>query len=220
MSGLHRKWRKLAAYAIAWLPFGVVRRWLLAGLFGADIHPTARIAWGVIIAVQHFRCGKGVVIRRGNSFIGPFDVELADQVFIGRWNRFECGEAVADASQAHMGYARKLSVGQAALINDSHIFDVVGEVRIGAGTWVAGYQSHFLTHGASAVERDIVIGERCYLGSAVRFVPGSGVGDGCMVGMGAVVTKRMAVTNAVIGGVPAKVLRERAEGEYRFERYW
>lgn len=220
MSGIGRKLLKLAAYGVAWLPFAIVRRSLLVWVFGADIHPSARIAWGVIIAVPRFKCGQGVVIRRGTSFIGPFAVELADKVFIGRWNRFECGEAVADPSQAHMGYARRLVVGQAALINDSHIFDVVGEVRIGAGTWVAGYQSHFLTHGASAVERDIHIGERCYLGSAVRFVPGSGVGDGCMVGMGAVVTKRLQVTNAVIGGVPAKVLRERAEGEYRFERYW
>jgi serine acetyltransferase len=40
---------------------------------------------------------------------------------------------------------------------------------------------------------------------------GTSVGDGCIVGMGAVVVKPIEATGALIGGVPAKVIAENAE---------
>ncbi len=218
---LRTKLFKATTMVIAWTPLEPLRRLMLNLVPGYRIAPSARIGWGVVIAVNRFVCGERVVIRRGNSFMGPFDVELADEVFIGRGNRFECGDAAADPSQAHMGYARRLIVERKALINDSHLFDLLGEIRIGEGSWVAGFQSQFLTHGAGAMERDIRIGRGCFLGSAVRFAPGSGVGDACMVGMGSVVTKRLDVDNAVIAGVPARFLRQReSDGDYRFEKHW
>jgi acetyltransferase-like isoleucine patch superfamily enzyme len=218
---LRNKLFKATTMVIAWAPFEPLRRWMLNLVPGYRIASSARIGWGVVVAVNRFECGECVVIRRGNCFMGPFDVELADEVFIGRGNRFECGDSAAAPSQAHKGYARRLIVGRKALINDSHLFDLLGEIRIGEGSWVAGFQSQFLTHGAGAMERDIRIGSGCFIGSAVRFAPGSGVGDACMVGMGSVVTKQLYVDNAVIAGVPARFLRHRAsESDYRFEKDW
>jgi len=218
---LRAKLLKATAMAIAWMPLAALRRALLNLMPGYRIAGSARIGWGVVIAVSRFTCGERVIIRRGTTFFGPFDVELAEDVFIGRWNRFECGDSAADPSQAHMGYARRLIVGARALINDSHLFDLLGEIRIGEGAWVAGFQSQFLTHGAGVMDRDIVIGRDCFLGSAVRFAPGSGVGDACLVGMGSVVTKRLDVSHAVVAGVPARCVRQREETDgYRFERGW
>jgi len=71
------------------------------------------------------------------------------------------------------------------------------------------------------MNRDIAIGEKCFLGTALRFAPGSGVADRVIVGMGAVVTKRLPESDVIVGGLPAKVLRVRGEADvYAFERTW
>ena len=67
--------------------------------------------------------------------------------------------------------------------------------------------SQFWTHGAGVVDRNIQIGRDCYLGSAIRFALGSGVGDNVIVAMGSVVTKKFEESMVMIGGVPATVLK-------------
>jgi len=54
----------------------------------------------------------------------------------------------------------------------------------------------------------VLIGENCYLGSAVRFAPGSSVGNSVLVAMGSVVASALPVDMALVGGVPARVLKE------------
>jgi acetyltransferase-like isoleucine patch superfamily enzyme len=68
--------------------------------------------------------------------------------------------------------------------------------------------SQFWTHGAGVIDRDIQIGRDCYLGSAVRFAPGSGIGNNVIVALGSVVTEKFDISKAMIGGVPAKVLKK------------
>lgn len=217
---MNRKVKLLLANAIARLPGKGLRRLLYRSLMGYRIAGDAVIAPGVVIAVDSFSCGANVTIRRGTSFTGPITVELGEGTFVGRWNRFDCGEAAAQPAQAHMNYARRLTTGRKCLINESHLFDVLGHISIGDGSWVAGFQSQFMTHGASVMNRDIAIGNDCFLGSAVRFAPGSGVGDRVMVAMGAVVTKVIPGSDVVVGGLPAKVLRERQDNDYEFRRNW
>ena len=54
---------------------------------------------------------------------------------------------------------------------------VKGDVVIGDGSWIAGHASQFWTHGLSVADRDIHIGKKNYIGSAVRFAPGAAIGD-------------------------------------------
>lgn len=218
---MKRKLRLALALLIANLPGKSVRRALYSLLPGVEIAADAVIGHRVIIAVDRFVCGKGVTIRRGTSFIGPIEVELGDGTFIGRWNRIECGEAAAAPSQAHMNYRRRFETGRNCLVNESHLIDVLGLVSIGDGSWLAGFASQFLTHGAGTMNRDIRIGRDCFLGSAVRFAPGSGVADRTIVAMGSVVTKFIAETDVVVGGVPARILKAReGDGDYTFQKTW
>lgn len=53
----------------------------------------------------------------------------------------------------------------------------------------------------------ITIGCNVWIGRRVMFMPGSGVGDNCVVAAGSVVTK-VFPPNVVIGGVPAHILRK------------
>jgi acetyltransferase-like isoleucine patch superfamily enzyme len=215
------KIKKILALAISYLPSGGLRVSAYRSLLGYRFGPGCQLGLGVLIAVDHFEAGANVRIRRGTSFMGPITVRLGDKTFIGRFNKIECGDNAGDASQAHMQYAREFITGHDSLINEAHLFDVLGRIQLGNGSWIAGFSSQFLTHGAGTMNRDIVIGDDCFLGSAVRFAPGSGVGNQVVVGMGSVVTKRLAQDNVVVGGVPAKVIKERQdESDYVFEKGW
>lgn len=139
-------------------------------------------------------------------------VSIADEVKIGNFNQFICGFWTLQHGDK---YARRLDIGAGALITSSHYFDVCGLLEIGAGSWVAGVGSQFWTHGAGIARRHVRIGKDCYLGSAVRFGPGAAIGDGVMVALGSVVTRRFAGNHLLIGGAPASVVMSRYDWQSR-----
>jgi acetyltransferase-like isoleucine patch superfamily enzyme len=59
------------------------------------------------------------------------------------------------------------------------------------------------------IESDVVIGPRSWLGANVVVLPGVTIGEGAVVAAGAVVTSSVPAF-AIVGGVPAKVLKYRA----------
>ncbi len=213
--------RRALALLISRLPVSGLRIALYRALLGYRFGRGCVLGYGVELAVDSFAAGDGVIIRRHTAFVGPLEVVLGDRTFVGRFNKIECGDGAASPSVKHMKYTRRFETGADSLINEGHLFDVLGTIRIGRGSWIAGFASQFLTHGASVADRDINIGEQCFLGSAVRFAPGSGIADRVIVGMGAVVTKRLPDSNVVIGGLPARVIKVRHDSdEYGFVRTW
>lgn len=203
------KIKLLLATLVSLLPFWQVRLFFYRLFPGYDIADGVRIGHFARISVQTFVCGPKVIIGRNTRFKGPMIAEIGEGVYIGRDNFFECGDVTVRPEKAYMNYTRTLKVGKDCLISEDHFFDIYGTVAIGEGTWVAGRSSQFWTHGASAQDRDIHIGSKCYIGSAVGFAPGSSIGDRVVVGMGAVVPGKVDLSDVLLGGVPAKVLRKR-----------
>lgn len=60
---------------------------------------------------------------------------------------------------------------------------------------------------SSVASRDVRIGNGVWIGSNVTVLPGSEIGDNCIIGAGAVVRGKLK-PNGVYAGVPAKYIRE------------
>ena len=64
-----------------------------------------------------------------------------------------------------------------------------------------------MEQGSTEVE-PVVIGSDCWIGRRAMIMPGVHIGDGCVIGAGAVVTKDIP-PYSVAAGVPARVLKSR-----------
>ncbi|HLO15709.1 MAG TPA: hypothetical protein VK206_12815 [Anaerolineales bacterium] len=166
----------------------------------------AHIGFGTIIAVEAAIL-ESCRIGPFNIFAGPMKIQIHQGASIGNRNEFICGYWVLRDEYTGAHYARSLEVCDEALITSRHYFDLSGALVLGARSWIAGIDSQFWTHGAGVTDRDIKIGTDCYIGSGVRFSPGSSIGNHIVVAMGSVVSGEMPENNALIGGVPAKVLK-------------
>ena len=56
--------------------------------------------------------------------------------------------------------------------------------------------------------QDIVLGEKCWIGMNAVILPGVILGPGTVVGAGAVVTNSFPQGRCVLGGVPAKLIKD------------
>lgn len=161
------------------------------------------------------------------SWLRMRGAEIASKVRIGRC--CELGDArvvmIGARSVLEAGVILKVADPAARLRLDAHvfvgrgtIFDLVGELTIGHGTMIAPccfFTDH--NHGTrlgepmwqQACEReDIRIGSDVWIGARAVILPGVHIGDGAVVGAGAVVTDDVEPMT-IVGGVPAKLLRRR-----------
>jgi maltose O-acetyltransferase len=132
-------------------------------------------------------------------------------------DRFAAGAMIHEG--VHFGMGRGLRVGERSYVGRGTFVALDATVTLGRDVMV-GPQVMFFTsnHGIAThcpmieqplepapvvVEDDVWLGARCIL------LPGVTVGRGAIVAAGAVVTKDVP-PQAIVGGVPAKVLRFRA----------
>ncbi|MBM6785521.1 acyltransferase [Collinsella tanakaei] len=107
-------------------------------------------------------------------------------------------------------------------IDDLHIFQTPGcywqchdgTIRIGRGTYVAPNVGIITTNhdiydpSCHVKGMDISIGDKCWIGMNAVILPGVTLGDHTVVAAGAVVTHSFPDGYVVVGGVPAKPLKE------------
>jgi acetyltransferase-like isoleucine patch superfamily enzyme len=72
--------------------------------------------------------------------------------------------------------------------------------------WIATYPFNYIKE--TPQKKDVIIGNDVWIGIGVRIMPGTSIGDGCVIGANALVTKSMP-DYSICGGVPAKVIRKR-----------
>ena len=207
-------------------PFNAIRVAALRARKGYTIGRGVRVGFGCRFDVDSLDLGDGVLIGRFNRFVGPVSVSIDANSQIGSRNHITAGHWITAPRFADEGYQRTMRVGSDCLITDGHAFDCVGLIEIGDGSWVAGSASQIWTHGVGVIERDVIIGARCYLGSAVRLAPGSRLGEECILSLASVLTRDLSSERcALIAGSPAQVVKQ-LEGDYtagrleKHERSW
>lgn len=89
-----------------------------------------------------------------------------------------------------------------------------GKIIIGKGTLIAPNVGIITgNHNPCKLDehlsgKDVVIGERCWIGMNVVLMPGVVLGPITIVGAGSVVTKSFPEGNCVIAGNPAKIIKK------------
>ena len=83
------------------------------------------------------------------------------------------------------------------------------DVAIGPGTRIFSHSNYYASGKRVSQERitiDVLIGNNVFIGANCTILPGSVIHDNVIVGAGAVVKGDLA-SNAIYGGVPAKLIR-------------
>ncbi|HLR40560.1 MAG TPA: maltose acetyltransferase domain-containing protein [Virgibacillus sp.] len=113
-------------------------------------------------------------------------------------------------------YGSNIYVGENFYANFDCVMLDVCEIRIGANCMLApGVHIYAATHPLHPVERNagkefgkpVTIGNNVWIGGRAVINPGVTVGDNAVIASGAVVTKDVPA-NVVVGGNPARVIRE------------
>ena len=155
------------------------------------------------------------VIERGVTFIYPeYDHAFPPRVTLGKNVRFRGRATLAGrielADEVVIGhYASLWAVGGGKNV-----------IKVGKGSGISAFsilmtrfheyrdrKKSFLDQGA-VDGKGIIIGEDCWIGIRSIILPGVTIGDGAVVGAGAVVTKDVEAYS-VVAGNPAKVIGKR-----------
>jgi acetyltransferase-like isoleucine patch superfamily enzyme len=155
----------------------------------------------------------------GLCFVGPgvkFEIGRDAVVRLGRW----CWIGHGSKIRAHEG---AVEIGAKTVLGQECTISAFQSVTIGREGIIADRVMLIdFDHGVVEVERpvrlqgiykrDVQVGHNCWIGYGACILRGATVGDNCVIGTSTVVTKDVP-DNAVVGGVPARVLRMRDEPE-------
>lgn len=189
--------RKYVALAVSFCPVNSLRVALYRLLLGARIAGSARLGLGTVLATRTAIIGDAQ-IGRNNRFIGPFALTISDGVVIGNSNEFR--SSGADTSAFCL-------LGRGVQIEDRHFLDATGGITICDFTRVAGRGTQFWTHGGQRETPAIVVGERCYIGSAARISQGVTLAENTYVGLGSVVVGSITEPGSLVLGNPGRVVK-------------
>ena len=162
--------------------------------------------------------GKGVTLEDDVKIdaLSREGVRLGNNVSIGRFSVIECTGVI---SQLGRGFR----MGDNSNLGDFSFVGAAGGVEIGSNVLGGqGVRFHSENHIIERVDipikkqgvtnRGIVVGDDVWLGSGVIILDGVHIGSGAVVAAGSVVNKDVP-PNAVVGGAPARILKQRGEQE-------
>jgi acetyltransferase-like isoleucine patch superfamily enzyme len=151
----------------------------------------------------------------GLAFVGPgvtLQVGRGARIVLGRWSWVGHGTKI----RAHEGEVR---IGAKTVIGQECTISAFQHVSIGRECVVADRVMLIdFDHGITEVERpvrlqgiykrEVRVGHNCWIGYGACILRGVTVGDNSVIGTSAVVTKDVP-DNAIVAGVPARVIRMR-----------
>jgi acetyltransferase-like isoleucine patch superfamily enzyme len=158
---------------------------------------------------QLARLGTGVVFEAGVLVFHPENVEIGNDVYVGHLTILKGY------------YQNRMVIGDGTWIGQQCFFHSGGGLTIGRNVGIGpGVKIVTSAHRTDEIDKPIlhstvefapvVIGDGCDVGVGAVILPGVRIGVGAQVGAGAVVAKDVA-DYAVVAGVPARVIRARRD---------
>lgn len=226
------KFRLLVLALIGLLP-SFLKRPCYRLFFGYHIGKRVHIGFSIIDA-QACTIDDDVKIGHLNVIVAVKKLILGDHVRIGHLNIIRGGEQVNLGRYSELIRMNEInsipdpevvnpieprfSLGPGSVITTGHKIDFTDRVEIGRRTIIGGRNSSLWTHNRQRTQ-PITIGEFAYVGSEIRMAPGSALPSRCVVGIGAVVTRKIDAEGWMIAGVPAKPIKELStEDRFLIER--
>lgn len=176
--------------------------------------------------------GDGVVIGKGVTLRHPQKIHLGDQVVLDDYATIDArgagesgivigDEVIIGRNAALLAKNGEIEIGAGSNIGASSFLVSRGGIQIGESALiggechVSGGAYHFDDPAAPVMDQGIytqgpiVVGDGVWLGMKVGVLDGVRIGDGCVIGAGAIVTEEVP-DYTVAAGVPAEVVRNRA----------
>ena len=217
---------------IALLP-SFVKRACYRLFFGYKIGRRVHIGFSIIDA-GGCEIGDDTRIGHLNVVIGVNRLVLGDHVRIGHLNIIRGGDEVRFGRYAELIRMNEINaipdpevvnpvdstivVGPGTVITTGHKIDFTDRVDIGRRAIIGGRNSSLWTHNRQRT-LPISIGDFAYVGSEIRMAPGASIPARCIVGIGSVVVGKIEDEGWLVGGVPAKPIKElSAEDRFLVER--
>lgn len=211
--------RKFFIALIAITPINAIRVFLYRAILGYEIAPSAKIGLFNIINAK--------ICKIGNARIGHFNyfdtskIELHDDAYIGRFNRFKWLSILVIESKSsfvsgNVAVGTKpgvspfkineiLHVGQSCVVTNRHLFDVAEPIILGNDVTIAGSGTQLWTHGFDLqhvkIQAGIKIGNNVYIGSRSMILQGVAIVDGVLVGAGTTVSRSIRTRGFYVSGL-------------------
>ncbi len=162
---------------------------------------------------ENLTMGEYTTINRG----AQIDAVAKNQIVFG--DRVSIGPFVEISCTSHFSKLGKgIKIGDDSAIGGYSFIGASGGVEIGSNVIMGQYvtfhaQDHIYKNKDKPIkdqgvtEKGIVIGDDCWIGAKVTFLDGAELGNRCVVAAGSVVKGKFP-DHSMIGGVPAKVIKE------------
>lgn len=226
------KSRLLILALFAFLP-SFLKRPFYRWFFGYRIGKRVRIGVSIIDA-RECEIDDDVSIGHFNVVTRVRKLVIKDHVRIGHLNVIRGGDLVSLGRYAELIRLNEINsipepevvnpidprflLGDGSIVTTGHKIDFTDRVEIGRRVILGGRNSSLWTHNRQRT-LPITIGDLVYIGSEIRMAPGSSIAARCIVGIGSVITKRLEEEGKLVGGVPARTIKDlSSEDQFLIEK--
>jgi len=188
-----------------------IRRWIFQTFYRAQIDPTARVGFSILMCSQ-IELGEGAKVGHFNVIKGLSLLRLEKFASIGHRNWISGYPLDGKRRFSNTKRIPSLLLGKHASLTQSHRLDCSDKISIGNYSIVAGYGTQILTHAINieASRQEVKAVEICaytFVGTRAVVLPGCKLPAYSILAAGAVLTNAYDQEYCLYGGVPAKPIQ-------------
>jgi acetyltransferase-like isoleucine patch superfamily enzyme len=162
-----------------------------------------------ISKTKNIKFGKNCVVKKNVEIVKTKNAicEFGDNVFLLDYVFIQL-----TMPEPKLIVGNDVVIGRHVIIASKKLIEIGDCVRIGPFVQIIdhdhSYAKNKLIMNQEAKIKEVVIGEDVWIGSGAKILKGVKIGGGGVIGANAVVTKNIP-ENAIVGGVPARVIKYR-----------